>query len=186
YRERYVALPSPHPAPLSVQAAWSAGRSEGWRVADATGEAKKEPRCSIAAPCLLALLFLDIYEDVAAFDFDLKPGYVLHGGEAQNPAIPDVEARAVARALDLVAVEFALGQRAAVMRAQVLNGVELPADVKHSDEQPVVGFDNNALARGEFVYFRNLDEVGHGESPDIELVTGWLVRRLRPASGSGR
>src|SRR5690606_2270477 len=133
--------------------AWERGRGQG----------RKRAAMLIAALYLLVRrLFLNIYEDIVAFDLDLKPGYVTHGGEAQHLAVPDVKARAVPGALDLVAVEFALGQRATVVCAQVLDGVELPADVEHGDEQPVVGFDNNALARGELVYLRNLDEVGHG------------------------
>src|SRR3972149_1526800 len=64
-----------------------------------------------------------------AVEADRIGGDGAHGGQGAHGARPYVEARAVARTLHLVAGERALAQRAAVVRAEVVDGKEVAADV---------------------------------------------------------
>jgi hypothetical protein len=56
--------------------------------------------------------------------FDRLEGWQLGCGASAH-----VETRAVPRAFDLVTLELALVERAAVVRAQIVDGVELPTDI---------------------------------------------------------
>src|ERR1043165_9667470 len=65
-----------------------------------------------------------IHADVVRFDR-------FEGGQLDGCSASDIEAGAVARALDLVTLELALIERAAIMRAKVIDRVELPVHVAH-------------------------------------------------------
>src|SRR5438132_4908624 len=65
----------------------------------------------------------------------LEPHFVCFDGlerrQLDRRARAHVEARAVPRALDLIPFQLALIQRAAIVGTQVVDGIELPADVAH-------------------------------------------------------
>src|SRR5690606_20875884 len=107
-------------------------------------------------------------------------------------AVADVEARAVARALHLVAVQFPIPQRSAIVRADVGNGVEATADVKN-DDRLFFKLKPAALALGDIRYFAYSDKFGrhlssrescHVGAGGLLLLAAHLVG-LRQAVGAG-
>src|SRR5690242_11075478 len=57
----------------------------------------------------------------------------LEGRKLRGSAARDVEAGAMSGALDLVAFELALVQRASIMRTQIVDRIELTVHVAHGD-----------------------------------------------------
>lgn len=74
--------------------------------------------------------FSDQDLEVVAFDAHLEALDVLRGGHGEHLARADIEARAMARTLDLEVVQLAFGERTVIVRADVLDGVVRPAHVK--------------------------------------------------------
>src|SRR5690349_3438654 len=72
----------------------------------------------------------------------------------------DVEARAVAHAFDFLADDAAARQLAAVVRADVLDGVVLAAEVEHGDLR-AVGVHDLVAAGLDLAYFCYVDPVRH-------------------------
>ena len=70
----------------------------------------------------------------------------LDGRHAEWPAGPDVEPGAMTRTLDLAADQFALGERAPVVGAHVVDGVDGAVDVEDRD-RPAVELDQFFRAR---------------------------------------
>src|SRR5262249_44266178 len=98
--------------------------------------------------------------DDAAFDLDRKRRRRLIGRRRQRLAGHDVEACAVARAFDLTAFDNAAGQLAAVVRADVLDRVEVAVDVEDGDRRVAV-VDDAVFARQEIGRRRDADPVTH-------------------------
>src|SRR5215471_19824008 len=69
----------------------------------------------------------------------------LERGQLDRGARGDVEARPMPWALDLVALELALVERTAIMRAQVVDRVQLAIDVAHRDIMVAHAEDRHAL-----------------------------------------
>src|SRR5438552_124052 len=92
-------------------------------------------RCTVVRVSATAtvLLRLSADKDLVALDLDGERLHRHHGGHERRFAGTHVEARAVARALDLVVFELPLVERAAVVRADVFDGVELAVDVADGD-----------------------------------------------------
>src|SRR5207244_4239891 len=91
-------------------------------------------------------------------------------GWAQHRAGLDVVNRPVPRARDLLARHLALGERAAAVRAGVVDGVEAPLQVEEGDLLPR-RLDALRLARSEVGGARNLDELRH-----VDLLANRLPR----------
>src|SRR5438128_5791526 len=81
-------------------------------------------------------------------------------GWAQHRAGLDVVNRPVPRARDLLARHLALGERAAAVRAGVVDGVEAPLQVEEGDLLPR-RLDALRLARSEVGSARDPDELRH-------------------------
>src|SRR5438552_13788026 len=81
-------------------------------------------------------------------------------GWAQHRAGLDVVDGPVPRARDLLARHLALGERAAAVRAGVVDGVEAPLQVEEGDLLPR-HLDVPRLARSEVGGTRDLDELRH-------------------------
>src|SRR5439155_11344131 len=89
---------------------------------------------------------------------------------AQHRAGLDVVDGPVPRARDLLARHLALGERAAAVRAGVVDGVEAPLQVEEGDLLPR-RLDALRLARSEVCGARDLDELGH-----VDLLANRLPR----------
>src|SRR2546422_9079128 len=76
---------------------------------------------------------LHFHLDVVTADADVVPDDVLVRRCAAHFAGGDLEPRAVPGALDLVVLDQALAERAALVRADVVNGVDLAIKVEQSD-----------------------------------------------------
>src|SRR3990172_8258029 len=101
------------------------------------------------------------YQNLVAFHFHRISRDTHYRGEGKHAAIPHVEARAVARALDLVAVQFTLGHRAVVVRAYVRDGEVFTRNVEHRQRAPV-NFHELARPVRQFIFGRHGDELGRG------------------------
>src|SRR5215217_8140104 len=97
--------------------------------------------------------------DPAVFDDDLV-GLEGLGVAVEAGAGADVEAPAVPVALDGVAGEAAVGERRALVRAEVLDGVEVAADVVERQLLAAVELDGRAAPVGHV-----LDAPDRGELP---------------------
>lgn len=73
--------------------------------------------------------------NLIAADVQGKGPHRFHGRQSNRRAVSDVEPAAVARALYLAAVQFAVLKRTAVMRADAFNGVEHTADVAEDQRE---------------------------------------------------
>src|SRR5207302_5007281 len=82
------------------------------------------------------------------------------GGRPEHGTGLDVVDSPMPRARDLLARHLALGERAAAVRAGVVDGVEGPLQVEESDLRPR-HLDALRLARSEVGRARDLDELRH-------------------------
>jgi hypothetical protein len=71
--------------------------------------------------------------DLAVFQPDLKTGDIFISGRSFDRAGTDAKARAVARADDFIAGQFAAGDFGAVMAANVFYRIKLAGKIKYSD-----------------------------------------------------
>jgi hypothetical protein len=76
---------------------------------------------------------LQSYLDSVTLEAHLVGIYRLERRQLDGGASAYVEARAVAWTFDLSIFELTLIQRATVVRTQIVDGIELPADVTHGD-----------------------------------------------------
>src|SRR5215210_7087588 len=93
------------------------------------------------------ITFLDSYLDPPVFGDDLV-GLDGFGGAVEAGAGAHVEAPAVPVAFDRVAGEVAVGERGALVRAEVLDGVEAAVDVIERQLLPIVQLDRGAAPLG--------------------------------------
>jgi hypothetical protein len=84
-------------------------------------------------------------------------GHRLDGRHAQGTTRADIEARTVARALDLTAVQLALGQGPTIVSANIVDGVESTLAVNHG-EGATLHLDDLLTAGRELGTAGNLDE----------------------------
>src|SRR4051812_9861124 len=114
--------------------------------------------------CLVSVLIsLDLQPDGVVVDVDREGVHGRVGGERLGLAGAEIEQRPVARALDgaLVGVHLAVGERAVVVRAAVLDGEVLAAAVEDADLE-VLPFDELALAGGQLGDGADIDDLWHG------------------------
>src|SRR4051794_16635480 len=111
----------------------------------------------------------------------------LEGGERPRPAAGEVEEGAVARALDGAGggVELALGERAVVVGAAVLDRVEGAVAVEDADLHPAV-LDDAHASGGQLCYRADgdLGSCGVGQEGGLLLV-GLCGSKLNPTSTVG-
>lgn len=108
---------------------------------------------SPSGPGALGVLQRD--HNLIAADVQGKGPHRFHGRQSNRRAVSDVEPAAVARALYLAAVQFAVLKRAAVMGADAFNGVEYTADVAEDQHEiPHPHFERGAR--------RELGDLSHG------------------------
>src|SRR5579872_27232 len=101
-------------------------------------------------------------------------------GQTDDATRRHVEAGAVARALDLVADELALPQRAAVVRADVVDGIDVAAVVAKRDAA-ALNLHHLDLAFGNLVSARDLHHLsGHVSAPPRGSSAA-ILWRPRPA-----
>jgi len=103
---------------------------------------------------------LDVY--IPVFNFDGECRHRRRGRQAKRPTGTNVEARAMARALNFVIFQLPIFQWAIVMRAAIGYAKKLTIYVKHDD-----GFFHKimpqALARWYIFNSGNFDEFCHGD-----------------------
>jgi hypothetical protein len=58
---------------------------------------------------------------------------IFNGGHAKGGSGTDIKAGAVAITFNFVAGQFAIGQRAAIVRADIVNCVDLAIDIEEGD-----------------------------------------------------
>src|SRR3954451_7088782 len=137
----------------------------------------------------VAMGLLDLQLDHVVLDEDVERVDGDVGGQRQRPPGPQVEARAVARTLHgaLLLVELALGQRAVVVRAPVLDGQQLACAVEDADLE-ILPLDDPALAGRQLRDRADVDELrGHpmvGKSDQGGLNCPPLGGRHRDRSAS--
>ena len=109
-------------------------------------------------PTPRSILLIQFNKHLAPFDFDLMRGRRPGGGHGQRAAVADVELGAVPRAGDRVVVQLPFAQRAAVVRADI---VEREYVLTHAQEHdyPVVDFDQFPAGIGQIVEFGYANEV---------------------------
>src|SRR5438309_11292306 len=106
-------------------------------------------------------------EDVVAADLDGVDVDRLDRGQAECLAGPDIESGAVPRAPDLRALERPLGERAAIMGADVVDRVVGPIDVEDRD-RPSIDLDPLLAARGYLAPDGDFHEFRHGDIIRLE------------------
>src|SRR5215470_3517445 len=122
----------------------------------ATSASDKLWTCGFASALILVHLDRD---RIALHDDRIR----LHGANRRQPrgaARGDVEARAVARALDLFADELTLVERPAIVRVLVLDRENRTVVVAQRDA-PLTRFDHLDPAGGELSQLGDFDERGH-------------------------
>ena len=97
----------------------------------------------------MPILLAERTKTSSAFDFHFVGHGRLRGRHGQRPAVADVELRAVPRASDRETIQLPFGQRAAVVRANVVDRVELAVDMKQRD-QPLFDLDQLPARIGHF------------------------------------
>src|SRR3954453_21400034 len=116
---------------------------------------------------------VDLQSDGVVLDRNRERLDGLESGKRLRPAVGEVEEGAVARALDGAGgdVELALGERAVVMRAAVLDRVEGAVAVEDADFRPLV-LDHAHAARRQLGCRADgdLDSCGVGQE-------GWVLLR---------
>jgi hypothetical protein len=132
--------------------------------------------------------------DVVAFNTNGKPGHVHDGRHRQHFAISDVEARAVSRAFDLKSVQLTFGDRAAIVGADIFDGVVRSTHIKHADIV-TLHIKYCSLAGGNLGGLGNCYKAGQNTPPlDIEKhftaedaeATGFLrIKREKPCQDYG-
>src|SRR5229473_2390484 len=85
--------------------------------------------------------------DVFAFDGDRVSTHIAHGGEAQHPARLRVERRAVTGTDDAPPPELPFTERSVVVRAHVVDRVQLAVEVAHRQRTAVAGNHTNFTDR---------------------------------------
>src|SRR5262249_7205987 len=93
----------------------------------------------------------------------------LVGWRTQRRAAAQIEARAVARTLDLETMHLAAGKLAAVVRADVLDRVQLAVDIEHRDRGVAVPGDLGFPGQ-QFRLRADADPVTHSSRPSFLLV----------------
>src|SRR5574341_2197257 len=117
------------------------------------------------------------YQHLVVFHFHRIGRDADNRGEGKHVAVPHVEARAVARALDLVTVQVAFSHRAVVVRTNVRDGEVFTRNVEDRQRAPV-NFHELARPVRQFVFGRHGDELGRG---GINLV---VIDHSNPQSSS--
>src|SRR5205823_2027031 len=123
--------------------------------------------------------------DLVAAQLDAMRGHRFERGEAEGLPRPDVEPRSVTRALDLDAVEFPLGERAAIMGAYIIDGIKTSIDVKEGD-RPAVDFRQRLAAGGQFGAAGDFHEFGHGSMILVSALLGSVQGEGDAMPGSSR
>src|SRR3954451_6739054 len=102
---------------------------------------------------------VDLQSDGVVLDRNRERLDGLESGKRLRPAVGEVEEGAVARALDGAGgdVELALGERAVVMRAAVLDRVEGAVAVEDADLGPIRGIDQLHLSARQFARGADFD-----------------------------
>src|SRR3989304_3326676 len=137
----------------SAWGAVSTHRPEGWGAFVILSRKEKEPppaAAKIRGRFFAALRMTDsshIDAHLIALQAHGVGADGAHGGQGAHGARPYVEARAVARTLHLVAGERPLAQRTAVVRAEVVDGEEVAADVGEGDAALAHPADAHAAGR---------------------------------------
>src|SRR3954467_3681183 len=90
---------------------------------------------SVLVSGVVAMRSVDLQLDDVVLDHDREGVDPDIGGQGLRLAGPQIEERAVARALDgaVLRIDLALGERAVVVRAAVLDGVDLAVAVEDAD-----------------------------------------------------
>src|SRR5262245_16558135 len=98
------------------------------------------------------------HEDILAIDLHFVSGSIDGRGHRERLAGANVEFRAVARASNRVIAELAFGERAAVMRADIVDAEVLPADAKQDDDS-ILNLDQQLAGVGDVSRFGNCNEI---------------------------
>src|SRR4051812_21469979 len=137
--------------------------------------------CCSASTSGVAIRSVDLHSDHAALDLHREGVDRDVRRQVQGVSGLQIEARAVARALDraLVRVELAVQQLAVVMRAAVLDRVHLTVAVEYADLE-VVQLDQALRAGREFLKGADVVQRAHEENPILEvwILSRWRVRPL--------
>ena len=100
------------------------------------------------------------HPDTAVVDLDVVGSRRPHGRHRERSTRADIKLCAVSGAGDLVVPQFAVGKRAAVVGADVVDGVEHAADVKQRDHV-VIDLDEGLARIGDLGNVGHSDELSH-------------------------
>src|SRR5262249_19711369 len=100
------------------------------------------------------------HENSAGVDFDVMGSNRLEGGHAQGSTSSNVEPRAMARAFDLITLNFPFGQWSTIVRADVVDRKVLAVDVKEG-HRSAADIQQSLAAGRNFGCHSNSDEFGH-------------------------
>ena len=112
------------------------------------------------------------YQHVVADDFDFVGHGGLGGRHGQGPAVADVELRPVPRAGDRKAVQLPFAQRAAVVRADVVERVELAR--RRGTRRPAARRPRRSAGRDR--EFRRPWRRERNRTCGIECMTKWCTK----------
>jgi hypothetical protein len=102
-----------------------------------------------------------VYGIVFKFDREGRDGR--DGGEAENLARANVEARPMARALNGETVQIAFGNGASVVRAHIFDSVEFVIHVEYGNEV-AIHFGDDTITGEKVINMNNAYPIGHGRN----------------------